>query len=407
MALNRRGRVRAGVGTFQEWLDDRNKEIAQGKAEVETAARRFYGDAARRAERAVTHVVSDARGLIDGGRAAAPQEKTLPQAQVASGRPKTKESESWRASATASLQKAQDVVQRITDSEPARKVASDAARSAGNVVGLGTGALQSAEDLKDGVVFVSRLLDPYDRMRSAPGDAAHDHVYRAAGNAIDYGRQVVADPRRAARELAEMGRQARLDLDPRATPPAASLAGEVERNFKIGQKQGEAVAEVASWAVGGPAVKSVAGVGKLSKAARVAKHLDEGFSPSKAAYLADLYKGKGHHAFLKERTRLPEFLGGGPLPRWALDNPFNVLKPAGISRGEMYGLHSRVDPFFYGAGLPRRVGGGGWSSKRLGIGKYDALGRVYYGTPGPTKAVVGGAAMTGGAYLNEELEGER
>ncbi len=55
----------------------------------------------------------------------------------------------------------------------------------------------------------------------------------------------------------------------------------------------------------------------------------------------------------------------------------------------------------------RRVGGGGWSSKRLGIGKYDALGRVYYGTPGPTKAVVGGAAMTGGAYLNEELEGER
>lgn len=407
MAPNLRGRVRAGVGTFQEWLDDRDKDIAQGKAEVEAAARRFYGDTTRRAERAVTHVASDVRGLIDGVRAAAPKKKTPTQAQVASGRPAKKGSEGWRTSATASLQKAQDLVQRIADGEPARKVAGDAARGAGNVAGLGTGALQTAEDLKDGVVFVSRLLDPYDRMRSAPGDAAHDHVYRAAGTVIDYGRRVVADPRRAAHEIAEMGRQARRDLDPSATRPATSFAGEVERNFKIGQKQGEAAAEVASWFVGGPAAKTAAGLGKMSKAARVAKHLDEDFPPRKAEYLADLYKGKGHHAFLKERTRLPQFLGGGPLPRWALDNPFNVLKPAGISRGEMYELHSRVDPFFYGAGLPRRVGGGGWSSKRLGIGKYDALGRVYHGTPGATKAVAGGAAVTGGAYLNEELEGER
>lgn len=65
------------------------------------------------------------------------------------------------------------------------------------------------------------------------------------------------------------------------------------------------------------------------------------------------------------------------------------------------------DPFFYGAGFPRAMGPGGWSSKRLGIEKYGLPERIYHGTPGPTKAVVGGGVVVGGGYLNEALEGER
>lgn len=220
---------------------------------------------------------------------------------------------------------------------------------------------------------------------------------------LDYGARAIADPNRAVQGLVETARQARRALDPHATAAAATLPAEMQRNFDIGQKQGEVTAEGVSWLVGAGELKAGAGIGRMSRAARVARHLKEGFTPRKAEHLADVYTGRGDHAFLKERTRLPEFLGGGPLPRWALDNPFNVLKPNGISRGEMYELHSRVDPFFYGAGFPNRVGGGGWSSKRLGIEKYPMPERLYYRTPGPTKAVVGGAAVLDGGYLNEAL----
>ena len=65
MAQNLRGRVRAGLGTFQAWLDDRDKDIAQGKVDLETAARRFYGDTTQRAQHLITRAASDVRGVVD------------------------------------------------------------------------------------------------------------------------------------------------------------------------------------------------------------------------------------------------------------------------------------------------------------------------------------------------------
>ncbi|MBU1378594.1 MAG: hypothetical protein KKE02_02340 [Alphaproteobacteria bacterium] len=144
----------------------------------------------------------------------------------------------------------------------------------------------------------------------------------------------------------------------------------------------------------------------MSKAERILMHERQGFSKAKATHLAGAYTGRGHHAIIPERARLPTWAGGGRVPRAILDSPFNVLKPEGITRGEFYPLHSKVDSHFYGTGFPRRMGLGGWSSKVLGIEKYGLPGRLWYGTPGPTKVVVGGAAIEAGGALNEMLYGD-
>jgi hypothetical protein len=181
----------------------------------------------------------------------------------------------------------------------------------------------------------------------------------------------------------------------------------LRRNFDIGRNQGELAVEIAPYVVGAGELKVATGLGAATKASRVARYIDQGFSEAKAAHLADPYIGRGHHAILPQRARLPLLLGGGPYPRFILESPFNVLKPTGISRGDFYTLHSQVDPSFYGTGFPRRLGRGGWSAKRLGIEKYRAPQRIYYGTPGATKAVVGGTAIAGGGYVNEFLQGEQ
>lgn len=385
MVLNLRGRVRAGVGTFQEWLDDRDKEIAQGKAEVGTAARRLYGDAAQKVNRAVTRARSEARDVVEGVRSAAAPKTSAAATRGATGRP-------------AAPRKAQDVVRRIVDSQPARQAAGDAARLVGNLAGLGTGTLQTVESVKDGAILFGRLLDVTNSFRHPRGEAAWDEVFGGAGRLIDDAKKAIADPRGA---VEDQVRRARRDLDPAATPAAPTLEGEARRNFDIGRNQGELFMEGAGWLVGAGQLKTAAKIGSLSKADLVAKYRAQGFSEAKAAHLAEPYTRIGHHSLIPERARLPELLGGGRYPRWALDNPFNALRPSGISRGEFYELHSRVDPYFRGTRFPPNMGPGGWSAKKLGIEKYDPLQRVYYGTPGPTKAVIGGAFVVGDGDSNE------
>ena len=130
-----------------------------------------------------------------------------------------------------------------------------------------------------------------------------------------------------------------------------------------------------------------------------------GVPPSTAAYFVQPYSGMGHH-YLPRRTRLPEFLGGGPIPPAISDSPFFLLKPEGIQMGDMYELHYRVDPHFNGGRVPQRFGNvRGWSGKALGWEKEDALGRIWYGAPDPLKMTVGGTLGTGvvglGAWVDE------
>lgn len=155
-------------------------------------------------------------------------------------------------------------------------------------------------------------------------------------------------------------------------------------------------------AVGGPAAKMVKGFDRGANVGNVAKYAAQGFSPRAAAHLAEPYPASnmGSH-LIPRRARLPALLGGGAIPRDYMDGPFNKLIPPGISRGDMYGLHYGVDPRFHGTA----VLGERWSGRDLGLQRHGPIGQVWYGSPAPLKARVGGVAAAAGGAI-EYLEGD-
>jgi hypothetical protein len=219
----------------------------------------------------------------------------------------------------------------------------------------------------------------------------------------DYVRKGIADPRSVVTDVTETAKQWRRDLDPSATPAAPTFEGELRRNFDIGQNQGELAFNVGSLVVGGPAATGVKGLVEVSNIGNVERYLAQGFGPKAAARLAEPYpvSGMGSH-FVPRRTKLPEVLGGGPLPQGYMDGPFNKLVPPESSIGDLYERHFAVDPSFYGT----KVGGERWSGQDLGLKRYGPLGRLWHGSPAPLKARVGGLGAAAGSGLydaeNEE-----
>jgi hypothetical protein len=83
------------------------------------------------------------------------------------------------------------------------------------------------------------------------------------------------------------------------------------------------------------------------------------------------------------------------LPENYNDSVFNVLRPQGISRGDFYELHYKVDPSYKGGG----VKGEKWNGEALGLQKYGLAGRIGHGSPPPLKARVGGLGAGAGAVM--------
>ncbi len=170
--------------------------------------------------------------------------------------------------------------------------------------------------------------------------------------------------------------------------------------------QGELIFDGASLVAGGPALKAVTGLGKLGKATTAAEYMARGVPANLAEYFATPYKGMGSH-YVPRRTKLPAALGGAPLPSWILDSPFFLLKPKGMTRGDFYELHFKVDPKYRGGRVPREFGGGGWSGAKLGWEKYGQAGRLWHGAPGLLKTTVGGGVVGAGAMVDQlDSEGE-
>lgn len=291
-------------------------------------------------------------------------------------------------------------LQRAARNPAVRSAAIDAARGAGNVAGVVRGGVHTVQGLADGATFVGRLVDPLDRIKSAPGESAIEQLGRGAVGAgrmgADYVRNAGADPQAVVTDVTEAAKQWRKGLDPSATPAAPTLEGELRRNFGIGQNQGELAFDVGSLTVGGPAAKMVKGFPRVSNVGNVEKYLAQGFSPRAAAHLAKPYpkSNMGSH-FIPRDTKLPDFLGGGPLPKNYSDGVFNVLKPEGISRGDFYELHYRVDPRFHGTG----VRGESWKGAKLGLKRYGPAGRIWHGSPPPLKARIGGIGASAGTTM--------
>ena len=101
---------------------------------------------------------------------------------------------------------------------------------------------------------------------------------------------------------------------------------------------------------------------------------NQGFTPAQAKYLSQPYNGVGHHFPITQALAR-----NWRLPNWIRDNPLNVLKPDGISRGRFYERHYQVDPDFYSANFPKRIGGGNWDGSSIGLTKYGPFLQTWSG----------------------------
>lgn len=291
----------------------------------------------------------------------------------------------------------------LDNSPVAKKLAGDAVRTGMAVPGVAREAWNTVEDIAGAVGFGARLASPHHGTRMA----AQLQAIQAGVGLIDAARQTISEPKRAVDDARRSLHDLNVSLNPNATPVEASFADEIRRNAKIGLNQGGAAFTVGSLLVGGPARKIVTGLGKATKATTAAEYVARGFSPGEARYLVTKYprRAMGAH-WVARSTRLPAVLGGGHLPKWFIDSPFNVLKPEGITRGDMYERHVRTDLNYNGGKIPKRFGGGSWSGAKYGWEKYGPVGRMWYGAPDLLKATVGGAGLIGAGAVVDHLDGE-
>ena len=268
-----------------------------------------------------------------------------------------------------------------------KKVAGDVAENLGRAAGVGRGAVHSVEGLVDGGVFLGRL-----GLRDRRAWRQVDDAGRAA---VDYATRAISDPSKVVRDIDTKARQMRMDLDPGATPEAATPEEELRRRFNIGQNQGELGFDVATIGVGGPLAKGFKGLERVSKIIPDEHYLARGYKPETIAYLNEPYPntGMGSHFFARR-------LG---LPKAFSDSVYNVLKPPGATRRQMYEEHHRVDDSFHGAKVPAEFGEH-WSAKRLGLERYGPAGQVWYGSPAPLKARAGGLTAAAGGLVYDPSE---
>ncbi|MBL0869856.1 MAG: RHS repeat-associated core domain-containing protein [Phycisphaerales bacterium] len=139
------------------------------------------------------------------------------------------------------------------------------------------------------------------------------------------------------------------------------------------------------WGIG-KVLKGVGGAFRSGSAKEIAEYMKRGFTESQAKYLAQPYKGMGHHF-------LPRRLG---LPRWITESPLNIVSGRGMSRGEFYRRHYLADPSFHGARLPGSVGGGSWSGSMMGLTKPNAAQQLWYAAPNWLRNGAAGSATAGG-----------
>ncbi len=298
----------------------------------------------------------------------------------------------------------------LDQSREAKSIAGYLVRRGALAPGVARGASRFVGDAIDGAVFGARLLNPIDLSLHPDGEAAWNDVLRVAGAGVGLAKDAASDPSatwsRLKTELRDWGDDLAVKVLPEATPVAETFRGEMDRQFGIGLNQGELLFDAGSVLAGGVGAKGLSGMGKSARGLKTVEHyVARGVPPSTAAYFVQPYKGMGHH-YLPRRTRLPELLGGGPIPPAISDSPFFLLKPDGIQIGDMYELHYRVDPSYYGGSVPQRFGNvRSWSGRKLGWEKEGALGRVWYGAPEPLKITAGGTLATGvvglGAWVDE------
>ncbi|MDB5442567.1 MAG: hypothetical protein JWP73_943 [Phenylobacterium sp.] len=293
------------------------------------------------------------------------------------------------------------------DSEAARNDARWEGYRAGLLPGVLRGGIHAIQGVSGALTFGGRLANPLaDKFLSPPGHSASDQLVSAGANLGLNIVGAVLGPSGAWQRAQAFGRKVNTEVNPWGTPLPPTAAEARRAGEHLGENHGEILFNLASTPVGGEAGATLEGLRYASEAGDVAKYLRAGHAPDVATHLAKPYVQPGHHAWAKSRM-LADFWGGGPLPTWLSESRLNLLHPRGIDIGQFYDLHARVDPNFYGAKLPGRGRGQGWSAKRLGIEKYDQLGQIWHGIPGYTKGLASGAILDLGDDLHSLFGGSQ
>ena len=397
--------VRRGVESIAEFMERRAREVGALGRDAEAAAHAALGRAARSGGNfhlpTTGDVVAYGASLLNGQRPQAaarpvsqgvrpaPRPVTAPQSGRVQVRPLAP---AVRPAPTGGI------LSELDRNPYAKSVGGALARDVGRVAGVVRGGAHLAEGLYDSAVFVNKLLDPLDNLKSAPGQSAGEKLFDVGRGVLDYTKGVVANPRKAMDDIGKYAHQVRVDLDPAASPVADTFSGELRRMHEIGKNQGELGFNVASAAVGAPEVIALSRLGTISKLASPAKYAAQGFSPAAAARLAEPYEGMGHH-YIPRSHDIWKALGDGPLVSAIRDGPFNVSRPRRTSQGDFYQHHYEVDPNFSGT----TAKGERWSGDALGFKKRGQLGQIIYGAPDVLQSTFGGAIGAVGGLTFEPL----
>jgi len=275
---------------------------------------------------------------------------------------------------------------------------------AGNAAGVNRGAVHMAEDALGAVAFLNRLADPLDQFRGPPGTSAGAQLADAGKALIDYGASVWANPHRVVDDVRSGANKVYADLVPSAMPAADTFAGEVGRMYGIGKNQGELALNVALLPAGGEALGPLATLRGASRLKNATRYLEEAGHADAAAYLAKPYEGKGHHVYFPREADLPKILGGGKVPRFIVDSPFNVLQFKGLTQGEGYALHASVDKFANSFRMPDKFGVRSWRAKKAGIDTQAGFDRIWNGTPEAVKSAAGSFVGGAGGLVHEAFD---
>ncbi len=395
--------ARGGVlETMADYYKRRQREVAHLGEEAAVVAREAYGRALRAGEDLDLPTAGD---VMRYGADLLAGKKKPPAAPTSRPASKTGGAKAEKASVRGPAPTYSRAAGSWFDhSEVVKGAAGDLVRNLSLAPGVARGAWDTARDVADGVLFASRLFDPSDAEHSPRGEAAWDKVFEGADSLFSGVRNAVADPRSVVDNARDSVERFDVRVDPRATPIARTFAGEMRRQADLGLNQGEFLFDAGSVLYGGAEAKTLSRLGKVAEAQGAEKYLARGVEPGLADYFATPYAGIGHH-YLPRRTKLPPWLGGGPVPSVIGDSPFFLLKPEGISTGDMLELHYKVDPKYGGGKVPAEFGGGSWSGEALGWEKYDRLGRLWRGAPLPLKAVAGSGVVGAGAVV-DQIDGE-
>lgn len=272
----------------------------------------------------------------------------------------------------------------------------------GTLAGAPKAVMDAVGDVKDAGRFGlewAGALGPQTQAR-ARGEAAD-----AAGGALRYVRGAIDDPSRLVSDAREAAGHAIDNMSPLNVDLSGSLGDVAHHQFRHGLNFGEGVTNVAGLFAGGELVQGLraAEAFEATRAARIAKFVDQGANPKLAEYLAQPYPGVGHHAVIARR--LAKKMN---LPPWLVDSPVNISSPRGMSRGDFYEHHYRVDPKAGGFRLPAELNDGkGWRPKELGLTKYNLPQRIWFGTPVPLKDVMATLPLLDGPSYYDRLEAQQ